>query len=97
MSRLALIAFVPFYLPAALAHPGHDAPEPHVHAIWEVLLVTLIAVFFVIQIVKRKSSQRGERKVPANSSGQNSASSTTSDVQFQCVQQSRKQRRMRRT
>ncbi len=68
MSRLALTVFLSFYLPAALAHPGHDAPEPHVHAIWEVLLVALIAVFLVIQIVRRKSSQRSERKDTGTSS-----------------------------
>ena len=62
MSRWALLVFVSFYLPATLAHPGHDAPEPHLHAIWEVLLVALVAVFLVIRIVKRKSAQRGARK-----------------------------------
>ncbi len=58
MSRLALIVFVSFYLPAALAHPGHDAPEPHVHAVWEVLLLgALIAVWCVIRTAKRQSSK----------------------------------------
>jgi hypothetical protein len=60
MSRVALFLLVLFHLSSAVAHPGHDAPEPHLHAIWEiVLLVAVIAVFVVIRI--RRSSLRRER------------------------------------
>jgi len=60
MSRVALLLLVWFHLSSAGAHPGHDAPEPHLHAIWEiVLLVAVIAVFVVIRI--RRSSLRRER------------------------------------
>ena len=61
MSRVALFLMVLFHLSFAMAHPGHDAPEPHLHAIWEVvLLVALIAVFIVIRI--RRSSLQRERE-----------------------------------
>lgn len=60
MRRAALMLFVLSSLCwPALAHPGHDAPEPHFHALWEaLLLVALIAVWLVIRIAKLKSSQR---------------------------------------
>jgi len=61
MSRAALFLLVLIHFSSALAHPGHDAPEPHLHAIWEVvLLVAAIAVFVVILITR--SSLRRERK-----------------------------------
>ena len=61
MSRVALFLAVVFRLSSATAHPGHDAPEPHLHAIWEVvLLVAVIAVFVVIRI--KRSSPIRERK-----------------------------------
>ena len=61
MSRVALFLLVLFHLSSASAHSGHDAPEPHLHAIWEiVLLVAVIAVFVAIRI--RRSSLHRERK-----------------------------------
>ncbi len=38
MSRVALFLLVLFPVCSALAHSGHDAPEPHLHAIWEVCI-----------------------------------------------------------
>ena len=44
----------------ALAHPGHDAPEPHLHAAWEVwLLLGLLAVGVITRTVRQRS--RGDR------------------------------------
>ena len=61
MSRVALFLVVLLHLSSAMAHPGHDAPEPHLHAIWEVvLLVAVIVVFVVVRI--RRSPLRRERK-----------------------------------
>ena len=66
MSRGALVLVVLFHLSSAMAHPGHDAPEPHLHALWEaVLLVALIALFVVIRT--RRRSLRREQKARANS------------------------------
>ncbi len=63
MSRVALfLARLVSPCSSAVAHPGHDAAEPHLHAIWEiVLLVAVIAVFVVIRI-RPPSSLRRERK-----------------------------------
>ena len=60
MSRVALLFFVVFV--EALAHPGHDAPEPHIHSIREaVLLVALIVVCAILWRVTRSSHQRRKR------------------------------------
>jgi NhaP-type Na+/H+ or K+/H+ antiporter len=57
MSRLALLLV--FLFTRALAHPGHDAPEPHVHALWEVwVLLGLVVVWAVAYIIRRRSDRR---------------------------------------
>lgn len=61
MSRVALFLLVLSHAGLSVAHPGHDAPEPHFHAIWEVVfLVAVVAVLVVIRI--RRSSLRRDRR-----------------------------------
>ncbi len=64
MSRVTAIMFVLFLMCGqALAHPGHDAPAPHFHAIWEVvLLVALVAACCLIYFVRRRQSAALKRK-----------------------------------
>ena len=62
MSRVALLLVVLFYVSSAMAHPGHDAPEPHLHAIWEVVLLVAVIGVCVVIYIKRASSRRRERK-----------------------------------
>ena len=58
MRRMALLLLVVFT--EALAHPGHDAPEPQLHAAWEVwLLLGLLAVGMITRTVRQRS--RGNR------------------------------------
>ena len=56
MSRVTAILLVLFFTcGTALAHPGHDAPAPHFHAIWEVvLLVAVVAACFFIWFIGRR-------------------------------------------
>jgi len=62
MNRVVLFLVASLYTCLALAHPGHDAPEPHLHSIWEVvLLVALIAACAVI-LIRRTSSYRRAKK-----------------------------------
>ena len=62
MSRVALFLMTSFYLPFALAHPGHDAPGLHLHAIWEVVLLVAAMAVYVVFLIRRTSSSRRERK-----------------------------------
>ncbi|HVF15266.1 MAG TPA: hypothetical protein VNA21_00075 [Steroidobacteraceae bacterium] len=64
MSRVAAMLLVVFLMcGTALAHPGHDAPSPHLHALWElVLLVAVVAAFFFIYFVRRRQSKSLKRK-----------------------------------
>ena len=62
MNRVVLFLVATLYACLALAHPGHDAPEPHLHAIWEaVLLVAAIAACALI-VFRRTSSRRRAKK-----------------------------------
>ena len=64
MRRMALLLLVVFT--QALAHPGHDAPEPHLHAAWEVwLLLGLLAVVVMITrtVRQRSRSSRAREKL----------------------------------
>jgi uncharacterized membrane protein YeaQ/YmgE (transglycosylase-associated protein family) len=58
MSRVAFFPVVSLYLCSALAHPGHDAQEPHLQAIWEVMLLVAAIGACVVIFVKRTSSSR---------------------------------------
>lgn len=61
MNRVVLFLVASLYACLALAHPGHDAPEPHLHSIWEVaLLIAVIAACAVVLI--RRTWYRRERK-----------------------------------
>ena len=62
MSRVAWFLVVSFTVCSAMAHPGHDAPEPHLHAIWEVVLLVAVIGVWVVTYIKRASSRRRERK-----------------------------------
>jgi len=62
MSRVAFFPVVSLYVCSALAHPGHDAPEPHLHAIWEVMLLVAATGAYVVIFIKRRSSSRRGRK-----------------------------------
>ena len=62
MNRVVLLLVASLYTCLVQAHPGHDAPEPHLHSIWEVvLLVALIAACAVI-LIRRTSSHRHAKK-----------------------------------
>ena len=61
MSRPALLLM--FLFTQALAHSGHDAPTPHVHAGWEaVMLLALIAACAIFWAVRRRSHRRRGRR-----------------------------------
>ena len=62
MSRVTLFLVVSLYVCSALAHPGHDAPQPHLHAIWEVVLLVAAMGACVVTFIKRISSRRRGRK-----------------------------------
>ena len=62
MSRGALFFVVLFHLSSAMAHPGHDAPEPHLHAMWEAVLLAAVIGVWVVTHIKRTWSLRRERK-----------------------------------
>jgi hypothetical protein len=62
MSRVALLLLLLFPVCSALAHPGHDAPEPHLHALWEAVLIVAVIGVWVLTHIKRKSSRRHDRK-----------------------------------
>ncbi len=62
MNRVAWFLVVLFHLGSALAHPGHDAPEPHLHAMWEVVLLVAVIGVWVVTHIKRASSMRRESK-----------------------------------
>ena len=62
MSRVTLLLVVSLYVCSALAHPGHDAPEPHLHAIWEVMLLVAAIGACVLIFIKLTSSSRRGRK-----------------------------------
>ena len=62
MSRVTLFLLVLFPVCSALAHSGHDAPEPHLHAIWEAVLLVAVIGVWVMTHIKRTSSRRRERK-----------------------------------
>ena len=53
MSRVALFLLVLFPVYSALAHSGHDAPEPHLHGIWEVLLLVAVIGVWVMTYIER--------------------------------------------
>lgn len=73
MNRVTAMLFSMFSMcGTALAHPGHDAPAPHFHAVWEVvLLVALFAACFLIYFVRRRQSRALKRKahLPLPASG----------------------------
>jgi hypothetical protein len=62
MNRVTLFLVVLLHVSSALAHPGHDAPEPHLHAIWEVVLLVPAIGACVVLFIKRTSSRRRGRK-----------------------------------
>ena len=64
MSRVTAKLLVLFFLCGqALAHPGHDAPAPHFHAVWEVVLfVALVAACFFVYLVRRRQSRALKHK-----------------------------------
>jgi uncharacterized membrane protein YeaQ/YmgE (transglycosylase-associated protein family) len=62
MNRVTLFLVIALYMSSALAHPGHDAPEPHLHAIWEVVLLVAAIGACVVIFIKRTSSRRRGRK-----------------------------------
>ncbi len=62
MNRVALLVLVSLCVCSAWAHPGHDAPEPHLHAIWEVMLLVAVIAACVVIFIKRTSSRRRGQK-----------------------------------
>ena len=64
MKRVTTVLFIVFFMcGTALAHSGHDAPAPHFHAVWEVvLLVAVVAACFFIYFGKRTQSKASDVK-----------------------------------
>ena len=62
MNRVVLFLFVSLYTCLALAHPGHDAPEPHLHSIWEVVLFVAVIAACAVILVRSTSSHRRAKK-----------------------------------
>lgn len=58
MNRVVLFLVATFYTCLALAHPGHDAPEPHLHSVWEVVLLVAVIAACAVILIRRASSHR---------------------------------------
>ena len=62
MNRVVLFLVATLYACLALGHPGHDAPEPHLHAIWEVVLLVAAIAACALIVFRRTSSRRHAKK-----------------------------------
>ena len=62
MNRVVLFLVATLYACLVLAHPGHDAPEPHLHAIWEVVLLGAAIAACALIVFRRTSSRRCAKK-----------------------------------
>ena len=62
MNRVVLFLVSSLYTCLALAHPGHDAPDPHLHSIWEVVLLVAVIAACAVILIRRTSSHRRAKK-----------------------------------
>ena len=62
MKRVVLFVVASLYTCLALAHPGHDAPEPHLHFVWEVVLLVAVIAACAVILIRRTSSHQLAKK-----------------------------------